>query len=788
MALIKDTFFQNVPIEIRDKILYNNNGIGFEKTNLEITINARDIHGRTAEKSKTIKLWLISNLIKMNNIYEWKWDFINYSLVPINMQLEIIDENRQIIAQGKKITQAYNSIPITFRDKINYIPSRKDRIFYRIKLICYNEDWEYYYPSREGVLFQQLNPHQSIKEYTIDGDLRYEYDFMINKIKPTDIVSNDVLEKWIKKLVNPIDDKIYRVNTDEKEKYLLTSLYTAYGELNNFGLNGDKYRFPLKELDHYISKKYFLSAYIDGKKVYVTNRHTDQKLDGLATEYLLIDDIPDNTIVELESFSFDLIDEEHYSARRYIQSEQDMIDIYDKGITIPCDKIGRYHVPDDFILFVRFKNSNHWRRINPYRYKIRINYTNTNKAYSFQVTCLDTYVSKIGNELMIMNQYLLHRMYYKTEMYNKYCEYYQVPCYYVPVSHVGENGEIFTEFMSNVDNENVEVYVNGYRLYPLIDYTIVNMELHQQVPSIFLFKDTLNFGSKIEIVYLDELKNQYAFMNKLEDRQDGLAIWRLDNLGLPPLLQGTFTIFANNRKLNYSQYDIIDSKTLIFKNINTRRNFLLKFHYTDDPYLLQLYNKYKVAPKEKDIQVQLMGFERYISNYVSSHNILPVIDDLLADKYLGLKYIWQLNDIYDYFKEIYLRIVLQPESNIFFQCNNRDAFVNIKMNPILTVDSSKPLPTYFNHDIRINANRHWSIHNYEDNVSFFNPSRTYLAFQNSDHAFKNGENYRINCNNNEASIFDIYMNENIPLIIPYLNNDIEINCNKTVDIDDFKTH
>ena len=59
--------------------------------------------------------------------------------------------------------------------------------------------------------------------------------------------------------------------------------------------------------------------------------------------------------------------------------------------------------------------------------------------------------------------------------------------------------EGFIQHLNDLSNdiENTDIFVNGFRLYNDIDFTILNPLLHLQLPSMILFKDTINFERKL---------------------------------------------------------------------------------------------------------------------------------------------------------------------------------------------------------------------------------------------------------------------------------------------------
>lgn len=773
--MIISSFFKDSPINI-NQIIESHIG-SFDKSRLNILINATDDKNNTSKKEVEIKLYSIANLIKNPDKLEFSWDFINYSSSNIEMELEIIDEKRNILIQSDKIIKSYENNPINIITELKSKYINKDNLFYRIKLVCLKDNWEEYYPTRYGVLFNYKFNINNLKSKTIYGNIRNDYDFLMNYLNKGIELDQSILEKMINLLTNPIDNKTFFINDNNKERYLVETPFTNYAEENNFGIHDNKLKFPIDELKNFVSNKYELNSYINGKKVFYTDLHQQEKYDGIGISYLKNNDIKNNSTIELESNQNSLINEEKISCKYLLQTNEDVKNLYNDGIIIKTGILGKFHIPKDFSIYVKFRNSNFWKRVNPVRTKIKVNYFN-DKKYSITVIIKDNYIPVIGNEIMLVSNNLTNKMYFKVNQFNNFCEYYQVPCYFVPVSHINEDGEIVTEFMDDI--ENTEIYVNGYRLIPNKDFTLLNLSLHNQVPSLILFKDMIKFGSKIEIIYLDELKNTYYFCNQLDTREDNRAIITLDK-EYPPFIKGTFSVFANNKKLDSTKYLIANSHTIVFNNTDTRKNFMIKFHYKDNEKINYLLNLYNNITTYQDEQTELLGFNNYINKFITDNNIQSVLDTD-KDSYLGIKFIYQLDTYYNYLKEMFNKIINNMECNL--DCNNKDLFLTIK-EKLISIDFTKLLPLYFNHDLFLNCNRSYNEKRFEDNISIFNPSRIYLLYQEADKNFKNNQDFIIDCNDLNKSTFLTFVNENIPIILPYINNNILIDCNNAINTKNF---
>jgi hypothetical protein len=772
MPFLYQSSLVETPINLDEVLALNKDG--FDKTHLYLTLNATDEHGATREVEEKIPLFAVENLSLKD--YHLTWQFRNYSKLSIDVELEVTNDRAEVVYRGDSRSVGFKDSFIQMSDDINI--SRNGNFYYRLRLSCPDDGLNEYYPSREGVLFAVSKDLREISQTTIDGDFRNVSKFLMDNIPDGTVADPAYVKKLIDIICNPGISETYRITSGTRDKHLVTSKFDSYGQEASFGLNGDKFHFTLKEFEQYIAKKNVLNSYVDGKKIFPRDNNTQSKMDGISHSYLKESDIPENGTIEIESMTNHLIDSEKFVCKYLIQNQKDMHDIYNDGIQIAASNIGSYFSHRDLSVFVRFKNSSSWKRVNPKRAKITIHFSD-DLRFSVNVKIMDSYVSKIGNEIMVVSNNITSAMYFKTEAFNKLANYYQVPCYFVPVTHVTEQGEVVTEFITEIDN--VEVYVNGYRLIPDVDFALVNLELHEQIPSMILFKDMTHFGSKIEVIYRDHMENSYFFISEIEKRDDDRAVITLGE-NCPPFIKGTFTVFANNKKLHSGQYDIINYRSIILKDVDTRKNIMVKFYHEDDELLRRLLDIYSRNRSPEDKEADRIGQANYVNNWIGK-NQTEAIEEKDDDAYLGLKYVHQLDDSYKYFDQLY--DMVKSDVSIDLDASNRNLFTGLKSSPVV-MDFMKSLPVYFNHHIYLNANRSYGVHQFEDNVSLFNPGRSYLIHKYVDEKLKQDEDPDINCGEVGSVEFLTYLNENMGLILPYLNNNILIDCNAPLDKENYK--
>ncbi|PTU25794.1 hypothetical protein DA469_21895 [Bacillus subtilis] len=298
MSIRFQSEFLNSPIDIDELLSYNTDG--FDSTHLTLSITARDDNGATTEKDEEIPLFYIGELDKQKN--QFSWNFKNYSKLEIYMQIEIINNNGDVITRGEKFKKSLSITDTLFTDNLPSVTYKNDEYFYRLRVWCVDEAWDSYFPNRDGILFKIDKDYKELREITINGDIRYMNKFLMDKLTNKNYIDPSYIKKLINLICNPVNNRVFKLTTGTKGKYLLTNKFDAYGEEANFGVNGEKYQFTMKDINHFISDRHKLNAYVDGKKIFHRDNNSQNKLDGISRSYLKEGDIKDDSTIELETF------------------------------------------------------------------------------------------------------------------------------------------------------------------------------------------------------------------------------------------------------------------------------------------------------------------------------------------------------------------------------------------------------------------------------------------------------------------------------------------------------
>lgn len=767
--------FQPVPTVIDDVLKY---GKKYLNNVLIYNIKTIDSQGEETLITLTKKNFFIDNITKESNSFKFNWSFLNYSTNEITFCLEIIDDKYNLLYQSDYFVRGYQ-VPLKFYKvfiPLGYL-NRNKKYYYRVRAFNNKEIYNYYFPNQRGNEILDIDKLKQLFEKNIDGGEAFIDNYIDKKINEGTL-SNDSIKYFLTLLTNPIDNSIIRVDNNS-ENYVNNSIFSNYAENLNEILHGKKSKFSLKEDKHFKSNNYLTEMFIDGKKMFSTDYIAKEKFDGLVNSYINSDVINQDSVIELESYYHSIKDSEKILCKYLLKDENDIKDLYSKGINVYSKKIGSYHRESDLIVFVKFRNSNSWQRVNPFRTKLDIHYNKENSFY-ITVRIKDNYITKPGTELMIVSNNILKKVFFKIDALNKLSKDYQVPCYFIPYSFITDSGEFIND-LSN-DLENIDIFIDGYRLYNDVDYTVLNPIKHLQLPSMILFKDIVNFDSKIEIVHRNSAKNSIYFSNSLIMNNNKSYIVLPD--GYFPFIDKTFSVYINNRKVPEDCYRIINKKTLALENISSNKNILVKFYYEENnkltEKLLQLYNQNENI---EDKMLDLNGVQYCIDEWLKN-NKQNDFKEKITENYIGLKYISQLSIYFKWLKTLYDST--KENKIIGFDANNDNLYQYPKKNLLIKIKEN--LPTYFNHLIKLNANRDYSSNRMEDNISITNISRIFQIFNYVDTYLKEkpNEDIPLDCNKDDSTIFDVFLNENVPIIVPYINNNILIDCNNTIDINNFE--
>jgi len=119
---------------------------------LSIYIDSLDEGEAMTTLTQNINLFEIQNLYRDYNKFYWL--FRNYTLIPIDMQVEILDHEGNLAGAGSLVTVTKQLEFREYREILNFGDYDEGKYFFRIRLSTPNETWTSYYPNINGLPFE----------------------------------------------------------------------------------------------------------------------------------------------------------------------------------------------------------------------------------------------------------------------------------------------------------------------------------------------------------------------------------------------------------------------------------------------------------------------------------------------------------------------------------------------------------------------------------------------------------------------------------------------------------
>lgn len=755
--------------------LLANNIENINKAKVNITSSFIDKEGNETIKKDIINMYRLYNFSQIPSELSFKYSFENLSNVELEILVEIYEENGTNIKYSESVY--YNRVNII--DDIieinDVLFNSKENYYYRFIVSCKDEDWTETY---DGILLTGIDDYIYIlDESVLGGFSNVNLDFNVGEI--TD-------PEYIKKLLifytNPKEEYEYIIDRD-MESIIPLNNYTNYANRNDVYI-GKPYEFGLyNNIDRLNIENISYIVHKNGKKLNPNEYTIEQGYDGLDKLYINRNKLERNDRLSITGIKADVFLNENHICKLTISDKDEINKLHTNGLVIKSHKIGSLSNGQDLFVYIRRKGETLSTRINPKRYHCIVEYNGKNR-YGVRIYLQDNSVI-IGDELFVVEGRIVDENIFKVDSLNNPNDFNIVPCFYLPLSQITKNTG---EFENKIDYllENLSIFVNGYRLYNELDYILLQPSIHLELPIMILFKDIIPFGSTIECVNTASLENSFYFINEVQSYSNLDTAFIVLPENSYPLIETCFEVFCNNKKVPEKDYTIINKRILCFNKLTSKKNVCIKFYYRKSKYicngnenftdvLLNMYNKY---PNEADAKLNTMTPQQIINEYVNKPGFIVDIKETDKDIYNGLKYINQLDKQFDFLYDFYNE--LKENRIIDFDCNNMNRFSSSDKNiPI----NGRKLPALFNHDININFNNNLSGEVFKDNISIINTGRMYQIYDYFDSCRENigvNDDIILDCNDLNTFEYDVNLNENIRHNLPYINNDINIDCNKNI--------
>ena len=424
---------------------------------------------------------------------------------------------------------------------------------------------------------------------------------------------------------------------------------------------------------------------------------------------------------------------EEIVAKRIVTSEEEVQELYAGkfAMTINCN--GSNLNNSDFFVFVRFLHASYYTRIDRGYFEIYRNSSNNNIVY---VKLDNTVLASINSEIILTTVDVERTITLNTDKDSN------DPYYYVPLVKYDKVGNMQTFYVTDVSK--FDVFINGFALIPGKDYSLVNCSLHSHMPSMIVFGQGVEPGSKIEINFLDD--DVYSTLI-IDNKSNSDIIEIKDNTNL--FVSNTFIIYVNNRKLDNTQYSIIDRKHLKILIAN-RRNVVIKFQYKNYDNMRQIIDL--LHSSDKFMNQEEISDNEKITQF--SSDVYHGIDD---SKGYGKAY-----QILGFADESF-----KLEEDVIYDCNKDN--VNIIDTPINTGIMYNL--DYFNNNLIIDCNNGYD----RDDYTLLSPLSESLDFVDTVEYYppKFSDNFRITNTSSGQRILEIEISDSdseyFSKLIAYIN-------------------
>lgn len=474
----------------------------------------------------------------------------NYSSYDVDIILQSYDEIRNSSKDIEKIT--INNIE---DHQFIYFKEIDKEITHINLLARYGDSDEYI---MEHVKLEDIDFKYIITQTGYNDEILLNFNRLFNRIyenKMIDDVSFDLMQS----LLNGMSHKKFEsINSLDKYKVDKSETKDSYGNFmpifsdtksNHYKTTSNPKN--VRYRDHYRG-----NVFINGLKVpYKDVMNIFDMHDGLFTSYYRDKTTgiqKNNNLVDISMYSESLILGEKELYTIYLNRFDTVIDKllsidgYDFYVPAFSDYLDTSYIQ----VYIKFRHGVYWSRINDRNYEIMIKERHASYTV-FNLKMYNEVLLKLGGEIHICLNDLDKRNSYifKDTASNEIGRYKN---YYVPLITLNENGSLITYYTEK--SENIEVFADGHMLTPYIDYKVVNLPLHLQIPTMVLFKKPINNDKKIEISimkenYLDSYVRDYTKKTLSDTDTSKTTLNIFEQSAFNPMLENLFDVYVNGYKI-----------------------------------------------------------------------------------------------------------------------------------------------------------------------------------------------------------------------------------------------
>lgn len=577
--------------------------IEISKAKLNVSASFTNEFGFSEEKTISYRTFRITNIHQTEGILEFSFNLDNYSTQELFVGIDIVDEKEDII-------DSLPSIPFknieneVVKFKFNTSFNDYKDYYYRIYVSCPKEGWIDFevYDENNTIIFEKgliKVPLENIKisETNIDGgefnyiseDFLYLFDhnIPIPELELELFDENNKFERGkynkiidsIRMLSNPIEEYNYQIDRDI-ESIIPLNNYTNYANRNNM-IVGEPFEFNNYSNNvRYLNRGTTYNVFKNGLKLNPNSYRIEQGNDGLDKIYINKYTFDRNDKLIISTISKDLKDSEGKICSMIIGKPEEINLLNSIGIFIPSSHVGSLTTGTDLKCYIikRKENSINERRLTPRRYHLFA--VNDGMQYGVRAYIKEENLN-VGDEIVIVKEKIHDNVLFNVPPLINPNDPNRIFTHYIPFSSI-DFGELGNDVYG--EDNNVEVFVNGFKLINGKDFNLISPYKLSNIPSMILFKDIIPFGSNIEMNHLKHKESSIITTKPIFDGKNFFIVNDFSKKGLNKLnifIPDCFEIYIDRKKISNEDFEILNRNLIVIKrgSITEDSEVLIKFHY-----------------------------------------------------------------------------------------------------------------------------------------------------------------------------------------------------------------
>ena len=338
--------------------------------------------------------------------------------------------------------------------------------------------------------------------------------------------------------------------------------------------------------------------------------------------------------------------------------------------------------PHNIRLYVKTTGEEFIRRINPNYYTIKLD-----RDYGFiNIISLGTDIFEVGNEIILMTDGISDNLNMFNDLSNSPYDIESIPM----LTMNRDTNELFSLPVDTASD--IEVIIDGYTLYPEIDYTLINQEgSMENIPPLLVFRRKLKKSSKVELNLLGKNSGHIKYFNSTARDENGNKTNNIitmddDNMLFIP---NKFSVYIDNLRYPNKNIEIINTKTIKIKEVDNIKNIMIRFNIEEHTHLKEIIDDYKY----KVNNTLYKNSSIFIDNYYHSNK------DKRMDSNFDENCCIQ-NSNTNSTRKLLLQGKLKPNKTNIINCNDEKS-----MDYNCFINNEEIITQYINKSIEIDSNK-----------------------------------------------------------------------------------